>query len=183
MEPKPRNPDFSEYEKFATDLYDDVDWLFTVRKVPSWYEHFDDRHCQLELTQGELDVIAPILLSYAIDPPTSLKITLMGRNPFIYKNTPHGVLWIETEHESVEKNTIASEYTVWLDCGDVSPVNACKDVKRRALAEEPSDRGLLALPLNLGDIYFSNAPIGADEQRALRATVAALGKINNPHSA
>lgn len=168
MERGQHNPNhFSDYEKFACDIYDDIDYIVTQRDTPSMYEYFDERYCKLQLNEQEIAEVGDILLTHFIDPPHSLEITLRGRNPYIYKDVQIGYVWITLKHNDENNAEITTEYTVWMDRKAKYPVVAYKDVKRAVVREDAGAYGLLALPLNFDHVYFDAAPIGPDEQDAL----------------
>lgn len=170
MEKGSHNPNnLSQYEQFACNSYDDIDYIMTQRRVPSLYEYFDDRYCKLQLSKQELAEIAEIMLMHFIDPPHSVEIVLKGRNPYTYKDVPQGVAWITMKHNDETRSEVTSEYMFWLDPSEKKPINAFKDVKRAVVRDDANAHGLLSLPLDLSHIYFNEAPIGQDEQSALQS--------------
>lgn len=168
MERGQHNPNnLSRYEQFACDLYDDVDYIVTQRNTPSEYKSFDARYCKLQLSERELAEIAEIMLMHFIDPPHYVEIRLLGRNPRIYQDVQQGVVWITMKHNDETNSEVTSEYTIWLDQKEKQLVNAHKDVKRAIVRDDAGVNGLLSLPLDLSHVYYSEAPIGQDEQSAL----------------
>lgn len=180
MERGPHNPNhLSDYEKFACDVYDDVDYIVTQRDTPSMYEYFDERYCKLQLTEQELAGVANIMLMHFIDPPHSVEITLQGRNPYIYKDIQSGYVWITFKHNDETNVEITTEYTVWMDRKEKKPINAFKDVKRAVIRNDAGAYGLLSLPLDLSHIYYDGAPIGQDEQCAITMMLKHLQRYKN----
>lgn len=180
MERGPHNPNhLSDYEKFACDVYDDVDYIVTQRDTPSMYEYFDERYCKLQLTEQELAGVANIMLMHFIDPPHSVEITLQGRNPYIYKDIQSGYVWITLKHNDETNVEITTEYTVLMDRKEKKPINAFKDVKRAVIRNDAGAYGLLSLPLDLSHIYYDGAPIGQDEQCAITMMLKHLQRYKN----
>ena len=178
MERIRRTPDFSYDTEFAKYLYDNVDWAFTRRKVPSTYEKIDtfqNRHSVLELTSEALEYVGIALESYAIDVPMALTITLRGRNPYIYEAT-RGSVWIEMKHKDHEETEIFTTYTVELNSASPDAVDIHKDVKRKALAHEVEKYGVETLPLeiNVPDGDYKKIPVTRDERRGISALVSML---------
>lgn len=186
METGRNNSNFSEYEQFAHDLYDDVDHLVTVCNTPSMYEFFDDRYCKIELTAEEIkqNGLDELLSSYAVDTPHYIEITLKGHNPYTSPNVAQAFIWITMKHYEMELvgddllqgAEITSDYTVVMEPRNKRPVQAYKDVKRAITL--PKENGILSLPLDLNHIYYSAAPINHDEGRALRVMINTLSRTN-----
>lgn len=177
MERLRNNPDFSHDEEFAKYLYDNVDWVFTRRGIPSGFEDsFDSRHSTLELSDDELQYIAVALESYAIDAPHFLEITLDGRNPYIYTAIPHGSVLITMKHFDHEQNEIVSTYTVVLDSSADDPVIVHKDVTRNVLTykREAYEAETIPFDMDLVDCYHKEAPVTRDERRGLDALIKIL---------
>ena len=169
MEQQPQNYNISDMEKLASDIYDDVDWLFTRRNVPSLYEKggFHDRYCLLQLTAEELERVGPILFNYAIDPPNFVEITLKGRNPRIYTDTPRGGVEFKMTYESSRYQhdiIVTTNYSFVLENTHSNSVSVLKDMTGR-----PKPYGRHAGPTEINHVYFGATPATRDEQRALRA--------------
>lgn len=152
MEPHPNTPDnFNSYQTAAVELFDAVDDLFTLRKVPSMYEKIADRHSKIELSEAERTAIEPLLATYAIDAPRYASIAINGYNPFTEStNIDHGAMEITMHHDAHDGKAVKTTYGVWLDRRYSPPLKAFKDV-------------------DIADFRLMNdADIGSDEYRALR---------------
>lgn len=180
MERGQNNPNhLSDYEKFACDVYNDVDYIIEQRNTPSMYKYFDERYCKLQLTEQELTEIADFMLMHAVDPPHSVEITLQGRNPYIYKDVQRGFVWITLKHNDETNTEVTTEYAVWMDRTEKKPINAFKDVKRAIVRDDAGAYGLLSLPLDISHIYYDEALISQDEQRAITMMLKHLQRYKN----
>ena len=161
MESMPKTPDnFTDYERFAVEIFDGIDELFAQREVPSLYEKISDRFSKIALSLEELEQVSPLLESYAVDAPNTLDFTITGHNPFNTDQGQPGVLEIATSHWDTFGSDVKSKYTIWIDRDYAQPVEATKDVR---IDEQ---------------IFTSNARIDPVEQRALRGLINHLKKSN-----
>lgn len=174
MERMRNTPDFSDDKQFANHFYDNVDWRFTRRAIPSQYEkQFEDRYCKLELNEDELRYVGPVLESFAIDAPHYLEITLKGRNPNIYTNIPQGSVWIKMKHLDLNGIEITSDYTVDINSSLTEPVAMYKDVKQKVAPHEMDIYKTETIPLDLDlvDNYYTKMPLDRNERRALNKLI------------
>ncbi len=160
MEQYPITPEnMSDYQRFAVEIFDDIDTLVTQRQVPSLYKKIADRYCKIELTPEEIELIGPMLETYAIDAPEAASIIIQGHNPYDSDHAVNGTFEITTQHKNLEGSNVTSRYGVWLDTRYDQAIEAFKDVHTAR------------------EMYFNNARISTDEQRALRAMVSLLKNL------
>ena len=162
MERGPNQYEYIDDAKFASELYDAVDLLFSSRKIRSHCLLEDERECELELSSAELERVGPILESYAIDAPQYAKIRLSGFNPNTYANVPAGAIKIVTEHMGPEPDydTIISEYNIVIANMGEMVTRLVKSVYGKHAGHE-----------KINEVIYVAEPIAYVEQRGLRALI------------
>jgi hypothetical protein len=156
MEKAPENDKSLEREKYASDLYSAVDFLFDRRKIPSISDDFFNRYSELPLDGNEIEFIQPVFTDRFMEPPKSVEIFLMGRNPNIYPVTDWGGVQVTMRHSDDEFGPCTSLYTIWFEGQGAENISIYKYVR------------------TVRNVIFDNVPMDEYEQAALRAMIGKL---------
>lgn len=145
----------SQYEKFALQLFDEADQLFTIRQVEQEYKTLDVRSMFLKLTDDDLSLIGPLLESYyALDAPEYVEIRVDGCNPFNVEDAGKALLAIRMEYTGFDDKEVEYYYSVKINYpNEDQQIVAYKsvdiDVEEKLCVKAPIEymeqRGLLAM--------------------------------------
>ncbi len=161
-ENQPDNYDsLSAYEKFAIQLFDDTDQLFTIRHIEQEYPSLDIRSMFFKLSQDELALVGSILESYAIDAPEYVEMRLDGRNPYNVEDAEKALLAIRMEYRDIDGKDVESYYRVKINYPDEN---------RLIVAHKSVD-------VDKRQQLYSTVPIDRTEQRGLLAMIHALKEV------
>ncbi len=160
LENAPDNYNYlSQYEKFALQLFDEADQLFTIRQVEQEYKTLDVRSMFLKLTDDDLSLIGPLLESYyALDAPEYVEIRVDGRNPFNVEDAEKALLAIRMEYTGFDNKEVECYYGVKINYPD----------------EDQQIVAYKSVDIGVGEKLCVKVPIEDTEQRGLLAMMSAL---------
>lgn len=147
------------YEKFALQLFDEADQLFTIRQVEQEYKTLDVRSMFLKLTPEDLSLVGPLLESYyALDAPEYVEMRIDGRNPFNVEDADKALLAIRMEYAGFDNKEVECYYGVKINYPD----------------EDQQIVAYKSIDIGKKEKLCVKVPIEYMEQRGLLAMVSAL---------